>query len=34
MHKPETVLENKTRRILWNFDIQTVPIILDKTLDL
>ena len=23
MHKPEFVLENKTRRILWDFEIQT-----------
>ena len=23
MHKPESVVENKTHKILWNFEIQT-----------
>ena len=25
VHKPESVLKNKTHNILWDFEIQTIP---------
>ena len=43
MHNPESVLENDTHKILWDFDAQTdhllsarrpVPVIVDKKEDL
>ena len=32
-HKPETVQENETHEILWDFEIQINPLIPAKTLD-
>ena len=29
-HKPESVLENDTHKILWDFEIQTDPLISDR----
>ena len=33
MQKPETVQENETQKILWNFEMQTDHSILTKKLD-
>ena len=33
MHKPESVLENETHKILWNFEIQMDHLILTRTPD-
>ena len=34
MHKPESVLENETHNILWDFEVQTDPLILARRPDL
>ena len=34
MHKPESILENETHEILWDFDIQTGHLIPVRRLDL
>ena len=34
MHKPETIQENETHIILWDFEIQTDPLILTRRPDL
>ena len=34
MHKPESVLENETHKILWDFEIQTDPLITARRPDL
>ena len=34
MHKPETIPENETHRILWDFEIQTDPLIPTRRSDL
>ena len=34
MHNPESVLENDTYKLLWDFDIQTDHLILARRLDL
>ena len=34
MHKPESVLENKTHKILWDFEIQTDHLITARRPDL
>ena len=33
MHKPESVLKNDTRKILWDFEIQTDTLILARRPD-
>ena len=33
MHKPESILENKTHKILWDFEIQTDHAIPARRLD-
>ena len=33
MHKPESILENETYKILWDFEIQTDHLILARKLD-
>ena len=33
MHKPESIQENKTHKILWGFEIQTDLLILAKQPD-
>ena len=30
MHKPESILENKTQKIVWDFEIQTDHLIPDR----
>ena len=32
MHKPESIQENETYKILWDFDIQTSLLILTRSL--
>ena len=34
MHKPESVLENETQKILWDFEILADHIILTRILDI
>ena len=34
MHKPESILENKTHKFLWDFDVQTDYLIPARKLDL
>ena len=34
MYKPETVLENETNKIIWNFELQTDHLILARWADL
>ena len=34
MHNPESVLENKTQKFLWDFEIKTYHLILDRRPDL
>ena len=34
MHNPESVLENETHRVLWEFEIQTANLIPASRLDL
>ena len=34
MHNPEPVLENETHKLLWDFEIQTDPLILARWPDL
>ena len=34
MHKPESVLENETRKILWDLEIQGDHLISDRRPDL
>ena len=34
MHNPESILENKTLKILWDFDIQIDQLISARTPDL
>ena len=34
MHNPEYILENDTQKLLWDFDIQTDPLILARRPDL
>ena len=34
MHNPESILENETHKILWDFEIQTDPLILASQQDL
>ena len=33
-HKPESILENETHKLLWDFEIQTDHLILARRLDL
>ena len=34
MYKPEAILENESHKMLWDYDIQTNPLILTRKLDL
>ena len=34
MHNPESVLENETHKLFWDFEIQTDHLILPRGLDL
>ena len=34
IHNPESVLENETHKLFWDFDIQTDPLISDRQPDL
>ena len=34
MHNPESVLENETHKLLWDFEIQTDQLISDRRSDL
>ena len=34
MHKVESILENEMHKILWDFEIETDPLILARRLDL
>ena len=34
MHNPESILQNKSHKIIWDFEIQRNPLIIDRRPDL